>query len=263
MKKNYKIGEAAKIVGTTAETLRHCDRIGLVKPRTDEWTGYRYYTQSDIVLLNTVMALRQMDLQLSEIKSVLEYDDLDKIVDFLINAEKKADEKLAHIEFAKSKISAARADYVKKLRGRRSYDGAFTLDFPERVIMLSDTLSSPEVDNLYNYLAHFYDKISPDVRNKFIFEDMAGIYTKDKKSYLFAVCVTYENADGLKVLPAGKYLCADCCEKDRSKVSEMLLKKARQEYNAAPDFVVEQIIVSGILQWNYRVQVFTGKVYPY
>lgn len=47
MKKYFSVGEAAKTVHTTTETLRHYDRIGLVKPsRKDEWTNYRYYTKS-------------------------------------------------------------------------------------------------------------------------------------------------------------------------------------------------------------------------
>lgn len=32
MKKYFSVGEAAKAVHTTSETLRHYDRIGLVKP---------------------------------------------------------------------------------------------------------------------------------------------------------------------------------------------------------------------------------------
>ena len=83
-------------VRTTSETLRHYDRIGLVKPsKKDEWTHYRYYTEQDIVRLHTVRALQVMDLPLQEIKKVLEYDDLEKIVDFLAQAEKKADKKIA------------------------------------------------------------------------------------------------------------------------------------------------------------------------
>lgn len=63
MKKNARlsVGQAAAAVGTTAETLRHYDRIGLVKPSMrDEWTGYRYYSQQDLLRLNTVMALQLM-----------------------------------------------------------------------------------------------------------------------------------------------------------------------------------------------------------
>ena len=44
----------------------------------DEWTNYRYYSEQDIVRLNTVRALQLMDLPLQEIKRVLEYDDLEK-----------------------------------------------------------------------------------------------------------------------------------------------------------------------------------------
>lgn len=84
MKPYFSVGEAAKVVHTTSETLRHYDRIGLVKPsKKDPWTHNRYYTQQDLVRLNTVRALQLMDLPLQEIKKVLEYDDLEKIVDFL------------------------------------------------------------------------------------------------------------------------------------------------------------------------------------
>ena len=99
MKKYFSIGEAAKAVHTTSETLRHYDRIGLVKPRKkDEWTNYRYYTKQDVVRLNTVRSLQLMDLSLQEIKKVLEYDDLERIEDFMTQAEKKADEKIAALQ---------------------------------------------------------------------------------------------------------------------------------------------------------------------
>ena len=116
MKKYFSVGEAARAVHTTSETLRHYDRIGLVKPsRKDEWTNYRYYTEQDIVRLNTVRALQMMDLSLQEIKKVLDYDDLEKIVSFLARAEQKADEKIAALQYSKSKIQAAKADYEQNI----------------------------------------------------------------------------------------------------------------------------------------------------
>jgi uncharacterized protein with von Willebrand factor type A (vWA) domain len=89
MKKYFLIGEAAKMVNMTSETLRHYDRIDLVKPsKYDEQTKYRYYTQQDIIRLNAVRALQMMDLPLQKIKTVLEYNDLEKIIKFLTEAEK-------------------------------------------------------------------------------------------------------------------------------------------------------------------------------
>ena len=112
MKHFFSVGEAAKAVRMTSETLRHYDRIGLVKPsRTDPQTRYRYYTEQDLVRLNTVHALQQMDLPLKEIKRVLEYGDLASIIEFLKQAEKRADRKIEALRYSKSRIQAARADY--------------------------------------------------------------------------------------------------------------------------------------------------------
>ena len=53
MESYFSISEAAKIVGLTSETLRHYDRIDLVKPcKKDQWSGYRYYSEQEIVRLN-------------------------------------------------------------------------------------------------------------------------------------------------------------------------------------------------------------------
>lgn len=260
MKKYFSVGEAAKAVNTTSETLRHYDRIGLVRPgKKDEWTNYRYYTEQDIVRLNTVRALQLMDLPLKEIKKVLEYDDLQKVVDFLSQAEKKADEKISALRYSKSKIRLAKADYERKLQGQKKFSSAFIKDCPERVILLSDTLEVPTLDNLWNYLGHFYDKVTPALKEQFSFEDLAGIYTENGLSRLFAVCIKYVKIDGLRILPKGKYLCADCTEENRKNVLDELIYKAKTEYGADPAFTVQLIVISGILQWNYEVQVYVDK----
>ena len=257
MKKYFSVGEAAKAVHTTSETLRHYDRIGLVKPsKKDEWTNYRYYTEQDIVRLNTVRALQLMDLPLQEIKKVLEYDDLKNIVDFLAQAEKKADEKIAALQYSKSKIQLAKADYERKLQTQQRLQGAFLKDYPERVILLSDTLEVPTLDNLWNYLNHFYEKVTPALTEQFAFEDLAGIYTENGATRLFAVCVRYTDVNGLKILPKGKYLCADCTEENREQVLSEIMRIARTEYGVEPTFTVQMIVVSGILHWNYEVQVY-------
>lgn len=257
MQKYFSIGEAAKAVHTTSETLRHYDRIGLVKPsKKDEWTNYRYYTEQDIVRLNTVRALQLMDLPLQEIKKVLDYDDLEKIVDFLAQAEKKADEKIAALQYSKSKIQLAKADYESKLQMRKNPSGIFIKDFPERVILLSDTLEVPTLDNLWNYLSHFYEKVTPALKEQFSFEDLAGIYSENGVSRLFAVCIRYAEIEGLKVLPKGNYLCADCTEENREQVLSKLMRMARTKYGVEPTFTVQFIVVSGILHWNYEVQIY-------
>lgn len=97
----------------------------MVPSKKDEWTNYRYYTEQDIVRLNTVRALQLMDVSLQEIKEVLEYDDLEKIIAFLKQAEKKTDEKIAALKYSKSKIALAKADYARKLQNQQKLSGFF------------------------------------------------------------------------------------------------------------------------------------------
>lgn len=263
MKHYFSVGAAAKAVHTTSETLRHYDRIGLVKPsKKDEWTNYRYYTEQDIVRLHTVRALQLMDLSLQEIKRILEYDDLERIVDFLAQAEKKADEKISSLQYGKAKILLAKADYERKLALRKRPAGVSVKDFPERVILLSDTLEKPALDNLWNYLSHFHDQVArtaPALKERFAFEDQAGIYTENGVSELFAVCTRYADISGLRVLPGGKYLCADCTEENREWVSGEIMRAARTKYGVEPASMIQLIVVSGILRWNYEVQVLIGR----
>lgn len=256
MKEFFSISQTAKIVDMTTEALRHYDRIDLVKPcMIDEWTGYRYYSQQEIVKLNTVRALRCMELSLNEIKKILEYDDFSKIVAALKQAEKNADGKIAELNYAKMKIQRARTFYENKLNDGRQQDSVFINELPQRTILLSETMEKPTLDNLWDYHRNFYSQIPDDIKNSFSFEDLAGIYEQDGRSRLFVVCTRYAKTKGLKVLPRGKYLCADCKEENQRQVVKTLFETAKNRYGVIPEFTVQLIVLSGILQWNYQVQI--------
>lgn len=257
----FSISEAAKIVGLTTETLRHYDRIDLVKPcKKDQWSGYRYYSEQEIVRLNTIQALRCMDLSLKEIKKVLEYDNLEEIIEFLKQAEKKANQKIEQLKYAKSKIQLARGDYEKKQNGKQMRQEIFYQQIDERVILLSNSMQQPTLSNLWNYHSHFYEQTNDLQKQKYSFEDLAGIYTKDGKSSLFAVCIQYPSKKDLVILPSGTYICANCSEKDREDILKKLLDIIKQKYGKNPEFIVQMVVITGILQWNYQIQIFLGEV---
>lgn len=261
MESYFSISEAAKIVGLTSETLRHYDRIDLVKPcKKDQWSGYRYYSEQEIVRLNTIQALRCMDLSLKEIKKVLEYDNLEEIVEFLKRAEQKANQKIEQLKYAKSKIQLARADYEKKQNGKQMNHDIFYQQIDERVILLSNSMQEPTLSNLWNYHSHFYQQTNDLQKQNYLFEDLAGIYTKDGKSSLFVVCIEYPNKKDLVVLPSGTYICANCSEEDREDILKKLLNTIKQKYEKEPEFIVQMVVISGILQWNYQIQIFLGEV---
>lgn len=259
----FTIKQAAEIVHMTSETLRHYDRIGLVKPcLIEESSQYRYYSEQELVRLQTIALLKQMDMSLTEIKEILCQDDLSKVIAFLKQAEKNADEKIARLQYAKSKIKLACADYEKKLSqldGLNNLNDFCVKKIPERTILISDRLEYPTLRNLWNYHSYFYQQLSDALRPQFLFEDMAGMITRQGRSRLFAVCVKYPDFDGLVTLPAGNYLCGSCTEETKDSVLQTMMEKAKKEFDITPQFIIHNIVVNGILQWSYQIQLLLEK----
>ena len=68
-----KIGEFSKMMQVTVKTLRHYEQKGVLVPyEVDEWTGYRYYSITQMQRLNTIRGLQRQGFTLEEIKELLE-----------------------------------------------------------------------------------------------------------------------------------------------------------------------------------------------
>ncbi len=67
------IGQFSKICAVSVKTLRHYDKIGLLKPdMVDEWTNYRYYNESQLESMLIINRLKRYGFSLTEIKSFLD-----------------------------------------------------------------------------------------------------------------------------------------------------------------------------------------------
>ena len=71
-----KIGDFSKLSRVSIRMLRHYDEIGLLVPAsTDPFTGYRYYSESQLPTAGRIAALREMGFGLAAIADILKQDD--------------------------------------------------------------------------------------------------------------------------------------------------------------------------------------------
>jgi DNA-binding transcriptional MerR regulator len=71
----FKIGDFSKLSQVSVKTLRYYDEIGLLKPvEIDRFTGYRYYSASQLSRLNRILLLKDLGLSLDQIGRLLESD---------------------------------------------------------------------------------------------------------------------------------------------------------------------------------------------
>lgn len=72
MKEYYSIGETAKLLGVSTQTLRYYDRENILKPvYTNDQTGYRYYSYTQFHTIDRVKYLQGFGLSLEEIGTIL------------------------------------------------------------------------------------------------------------------------------------------------------------------------------------------------
>ena len=78
MPKGLTIGEFATVTHLSVRTLRRYHEAGLLVPATvDPHTSYRYYSPGQIATAQVIHRLRELDVPLAEVKSMLATDDAD------------------------------------------------------------------------------------------------------------------------------------------------------------------------------------------
>ena len=72
-----KIGEFSKLSRISIRLLRQYDESGLLTPEsTDPFTGYRYYSEYQLLTANRIRALKDMGFTANAVSEVLDcYDD--------------------------------------------------------------------------------------------------------------------------------------------------------------------------------------------
>lgn len=71
MKKQWKVGDLAKLTGLTIRTLRFYDQIGLFSPSAQTESGHRLYGEEDLARLYQIVSLKELGLSLDEVKAAL------------------------------------------------------------------------------------------------------------------------------------------------------------------------------------------------
>ncbi len=73
------VGEVAELAGVTVRALHHYDELGLLSPSGRSDAGYRLYSYDDLVRLREILIWRSLGFALSEIASLLDDAEHDRL----------------------------------------------------------------------------------------------------------------------------------------------------------------------------------------
>lgn len=149
----FSIGLFSKMNRITTKTLRHYDKIGLLKPAyIDEANGYRYYTSEQLNKLHKIITLKQMGLNLQEIAELEE-----NIADIRVYLKLKEKEIVKNIEEENKKLSQINS-YLTLIKGDESMYNPVIRSLPE-VIVASMRRKFPDYNSYFEIIPKMGDEM--------------------------------------------------------------------------------------------------------
>ncbi len=202
--KKYKIGDVAKILGVTTDTLRYYEKENIVTPHKDDVTNYRYYDFWDINYLIDALWYRSFGFSVKETAKIIHSSTREELYDFYLAREDDYRQQIKHLEMLLRHSEWHR----KTLELIRDNVGVCEIaDRPERVHFINRYTQDFPDDPRLHQLAHDFLKYMP-FTHRYFETAVENISLKDGEDYTWGMemRMDYVEEFGLDVRPPLVYL---------------------------------------------------------
>lgn len=198
MEKYFSIGEISKLVNLSVQTLRHYDKLGLLKPSLVKDNGYRYYSLEQFYKLDYIIFYRKLGLSLLEIKELMSNKiNIEGVLELLKNQECEIDRQIKELQIQKNLIRN-KNQYIKSMLNK-PLGTVFLNEKPKKkfakVNMANKGLVDAEMNfrKVINNLPRFNELLTLELLYEINYED---INKKGEVKYNIYFNITDKNIEG-------------------------------------------------------------------
>ncbi|MDQ0228240.1 MerR family transcriptional regulator [Metabacillus niabensis] len=109
----YTIGQVAKFLGVSRDTLKFYEKKELLNPKQNSENGYRKYNHLDIYDITTVNFYREIDIEIKKIQELRKSKSIEGIQSLLEEKEQEVLEKIEYNKLLLKKIQIVKEDCEK------------------------------------------------------------------------------------------------------------------------------------------------------
>ena len=209
------ISQVAKLRNLTTETLRHYDRIGLIKPQyVDPETNYRYYSIRQYELIGTVKELRQLGMPLETIVEYFNDRHLEKSKAIFSRYRQEIEEKIAKAVAIRD-ILEEKLHFLQTLEDLPAMDTIYEQYLPGRDILTFGEKAggSREHALIFTKLESLLDEVAPIVASSRVgvYGDISLLRPSSEQYIPLIPMIFLENSDldspYRKTISAGCFVC--------------------------------------------------------
>lgn len=109
----YTIGQVAKFLGISRDTLKFYEEKELVKPKQDDTNGYRKYNHFDIYDVVTINFYREIDIEIKKIQDIRKSKSIEELELLLEEKEQQVLEEIEYKSLLLKRIQLVKSDCQK------------------------------------------------------------------------------------------------------------------------------------------------------
>lgn len=145
------ITQLAKLRGVTSETLRHYDRIGLLKPDYINEHGVRYYSIQKYEILGTIRELKECDISLSELKEYFNDRNFMSSYELLQKQKQLLHDKLKELNEISNQVDN-KIEYMNSIKNLHIDNNVHEMFIPQRQYISSHKIVRNEMELAYEVI---------------------------------------------------------------------------------------------------------------
>ena len=169
----------ARLNRTTVPTLRHYDEIGLLKPcciRRE--SGYRYYDIKQSARFDMICYMKELGMDLKEIKDVLDSEDLHKIEEILAWKKQQTVKEIEALKIKRDAIGRAITSIERYKKSPAA--GTITLEYIRERLIYS---VEPDI-NFYDYDLDTYELVLKQLKEELLTCHIPQVYYCNAGTFL-------------------------------------------------------------------------------
>jgi MerR family transcriptional activator of bmr gene len=236
----FTIGEVSDIKGVTVKALRFYEKIGLLIPhRVDPFTKYRYYHQSQFIVIDIIKAARSMEISPNELVPYIRSKDTSGILALLNTYADATREKMLLLEKRLHSLdmvteSLLYAQHVKKT------DEIYEKTFPARHVLTAPFVQTNTVEQS----AQIISNIELDIEKRgyantyqsgVIFENQGRGFTP---TFYFSSVSEPFDGNNYYCIPSGRYVCVQIKPQNNSSQMKKINRYFKKQ-NVDTDLIIQ------------------------
>jgi DNA-binding transcriptional MerR regulator len=252
MKDKFLIGELSKLFNISTDTLRHYDRIDLLKPDYDDNSSYRYYSIRNFFKLSRILFFKSLDISLENIKKYMNNKNTNNLLSLLKRKEEEIDIKINRLTNLKKKIQT-KLELLESINSE--LDQVKIKRIPERAgvfLDMNDVENDREIVQAFKenekYLKISSWLIEGQIYTSLSKEHMEHHILNKFRYFIEIVTLDSEPCKQMKVIPENEYACIAFLGpyRDMGKHYELLIRWIDENgYQIAGDSIEKNIVDYG------------------